>query len=72
MSAFVFRLDASGHVAGGEAVCGTLSEESWRLTACPVRSLEETGFVIAWPNGERWEHDHIAGVLPDAGTERAA
>lgn len=64
--------DAQGRICGGEAVCGQRSDEAWRLTACPVRSLEECGVVIAWQNGERWEHQHIAQELPDVNTERAA
>ena len=64
MSAFRFYTDAQGHICGGHALTGTLSSETWRLTACPVRSLEECGVSIAWPNGERWTHDHIAQELP--------
>ena len=34
--------------------------------------LADAGFVIAWPNGEMWTHDHIAQVFTDDDTERAA
>lgn len=27
--------------------------------------LADAGFVIAWPNGETWTHDHIAQAWPD-------
>ena len=72
MTAFRFYVDAQGRICGGEAVCGTLSDEAWKLKACPVKSLEETGTEIAWPNGEMWTHDHIAQEWTDDNTERAA
>lgn len=59
MSAFTFRLDRDGHVCGGTADTSSRSDETWRLTAFPVRSLEETGVEICWPNGETWEHGCI-------------
>ena len=65
MSAFRFHADADGYICGGFALVGTLSSETWRVPeACPVRSPEECGFTIAWPNGERWTHDHIAQAFP--------
>lgn len=79
MSAFRFYLDAEGYVCGGRAVTDALSDETWRLTACPVRSLEETGVAICWPDGDRWTHDHIAGefansleTLPKSTSQEAA
>lgn len=71
MTAFIFRTDANGYVCGGFAVVGSLSSESWRLTACPVKSLEDCGVEIHWP-GAVWTHDHIAQVFTDGSTERAA
>ena len=71
MTAFRFYVDAQGRICGGEAVCGQRSDEAWRLTACPVRSLEECGVEIHWP-GEVWTYDHIAQAWPDDNTERAA
>lgn len=71
MTAFRFYTDAQGRICGGEAICGELSDEAWKLTACPVRSLEECGVEVVWP-GEVWTHDHIAQAWPDDNTERAA
>lgn len=56
--------DAQGRICGGEAVCGTLSDEAWKLKACPVRSLEECGVEIRW-HGEPFEHQHVAQTLPE-------
>ena len=71
MSAFRFYTDGDGLICGGFALVGALSSETWRLTACPVKSLEECGVEIQWP-GEVWTHDHIAQVFTDGNTERAA
>ena len=64
MSAFQFFVDRDGHVCGGYADTHSRSDETWRLTACPVRSLEETGVTLQWPDGEPWSHEHIAGSFP--------
>ena len=56
MSAFTFRLDRDGHVCGGIVDTSSRSSETWRLTAFPVRPLDECGVDIAWPDGETWEH----------------
>ena len=71
MSAFRFYTDREGLICGGTAIVGALSSETWKLTACPVKSLEECGVEIHWP-GAMWTHDHIAQVLPNVNTERAA
>lgn len=34
--------------------------------------LAAHGLDIAWPNGERWTHDHIAGELPNTTQQEAA
>ncbi|RTL04097.1 MAG: hypothetical protein EKK62_17020 [Acidimicrobiia bacterium] len=72
MSAFVFYTDVAGHVCGGTADTTSRSSETWKLKACPVRPLDECGVDIAWPNGERWTHDHIAGELPNTTQQEAA
>lgn len=72
MSAFTFWLDKGGHIARGTADTSSRSAEAWRLTACPVRPLDECGVVIQWPTGERWTHEHIAGAFDTPNDEQEA
>ena len=71
MSAYRLHLDAGGFVCGGECIDHTRSSETWRLTAFPVKSPEECGFVIAWPDGVPFGHEHYVGAI-DAPADHVA
>ncbi|MHB1310602.1 MAG: hypothetical protein ACYC3L_01205 [Gemmatimonadaceae bacterium] len=63
MTAFLLHLDAHGHVCGGHAQTGSLSSETWSMKHIPIVELPDAD--IAWPNGERWAHIHIAQRFPE-------
>ena len=60
MTAFRFYLDESGRVVGGRCVNHDLSSETWSLAHLPVIPIPPED--IAWPDGERWEHEHYVGT----------
>ena len=65
------RVDAEGYVCRGE-VLGGLSSETWNLKGYPVKSAEDCGFVIAWPDGVPFDHQHYVGAIDHPEQERAA
>lgn len=76
MSACVFYTDADGDVIGGKCLTDRSTREGWRFDCAPIKSLEEGGVAIAWPDGARWLNCHWSNLVhpddPDASPERQA